>query len=78
MTIDVIVCARCGEERPKMEKAPYPGEIGQKIWEHACSACWQAWIKQQVIVINDFKLVPFMPQHRATLEQHMKDFLKIQ
>jgi len=77
MTVNVIICARCGEKTDGMGKSPYVGELGKKILDQTCPKCWQEWIKQQVIIINDFKLVPFMPQHRATLEQHMKEFLKL-
>ncbi len=70
-----LKCLKCGEEKPQMTKVPYPGSLGQTIFQNICEVCWAAWRKFSVNVINDYKLRPFMPQDRATLETHMKKFL---
>ncbi len=74
-----VQCLRCGQLAPGIpEEKPYPGEIGKAIAEHVCLACWDAWKKFSVNVINDYKLRPFLPQDRAVVEKHMKQYLNLE
>lgn len=73
-----LKCLKCGEEKSSLSKVPYPGTLGQTVLKNICESCWAAWQKFSVNVINDYKLRPFMPQDRATLENHMKKFLSLE
>ncbi len=77
--MSMVKCLRCGQEAPAItETPPYPGEIGKTIAQHICQACWEGWKKFSVNVINDYKLRPFLPQDRAIVEKHMKQFLNLE
>jgi metal-sulfur cluster biosynthetic enzyme/Fe-S cluster biosynthesis and repair protein YggX len=77
--MSTINCLRCGQQGSSIEESPpYPGEIGKRIAEHICQACWNAWKKFSVNVINDYKLRPFLPQDRAVVEKHMKQYLNLE
>ncbi|GEM_PF-70419 len=78
MTSSPFKCLRCGQEAKKLSGKPYPGTLGETIHENICQACWEAWQKFSVNVINDFKLRPFMPKDRGILEQNMKKFLNLE
>lgn len=74
-----VPCLRCGQEAPAItEEKPYPGELGRNIAAHICQACWEGWRRFSVNVINDYKLRPFLPQDRAVLEKHMKQYLNLE
>lgn len=74
-----VQCLRCGQEAPAIPEAkPYPGSLGEMIAKHTCLPCWEAWRKFSVNVINDFKLKPFLPQDRAVVEKHMKQYLNFE
>src|SRR5678809_322953 len=74
-----VKCFRCGQEAPGIAEAkPYPGELGKSISDHVCQSCWESWKKFSVNVINDYKLRPFLPQDRAVVERHMKQYLKLE
>src|SRR6185436_19151653 len=74
-----VTCLRCGQNAPGIaEEKPYPGEMGRMIAEHVGQACWEAWKKFSVNVINDYKLRPFLPQDRAVVERHMKQYLNLE
>ena len=72
-----VKCVRCGNEGPSPEFVPYSGALKEAILAQVCADCWEAWKKMSVMVVNEFKLTPFLPQHREILEQHMKEFLKL-
>lgn len=78
MTNSSVKCLRCGQEEQKLSDKPYPGALGETIFENIGQPCWEAWRKFSVNVINEFKLRPFMPKDRAILEQNMKKFLNLE
>ena len=70
-----VQCAKLGKEAEGLDRAPYPGELGQRIYDNISKEAWQAWIKHQTILINENRLSPIDPKHRAFLEEQMEKFL---
>ena len=70
-----VQCVKLGKEAEGLERAPYPGELGQKIYDNISQEAWQLWIKHQTILINENRLSPIDPKHRAFLEEQMQKFL---
>ncbi|MBF0265545.1 MAG: oxidative damage protection protein [Gammaproteobacteria bacterium] len=69
-----INCTKLGKLSEGLEKAPYPGELGQKIYENISKEAWQLWLKQQTILMNEYRLSPINPDHRQFLEKEMDKF----
>ncbi len=69
-----VHCVKLDKEAEGLDKPPYPGELGQKIFEQVSREAWQMWIQQQTILINEHRLSPINPEHRAFLEGEMKKF----
>ena len=72
-----VNCGRCGKEGASPDFIPYAGALKEAIESQVCGVCWEAWKKMSVMVVNEFKLTPFLPEHKEILEQHLKDFLKL-
>lgn len=72
-----VKCKRCGLEAEGLESAPYNTALGRLILSQTCQNCFAEWKKFSIMVINDYKLRPFLPQDRAVLEKHMKEFLHL-
>ena len=73
-----IKCVRCNKEDAPPDFIPYEGKLKEAIASQICQECWEAWKKMSVMVVNEFRLTPFLPEHRQILEDHMKEFLKLQ
>lgn len=73
-----IKCFKCGQEAEGFSEPPYPGELGRLALERTCRACFEAWKKFSVMVINDYKLRPFLPKDREVVEKNMKQFLNLE
>jgi Fe-S cluster biosynthesis and repair protein YggX len=71
----MVQCVKLGKQAEGLERAPYPGELGKKIFDAISKEAWQAWMKHQTILINENRLSPIDPQHRAFLEKEMEKFL---
>lgn len=70
----MVQCVKLGREAEGMERAPYPGELGQRILENVSKEAWQQWLGHQTILINEHRLSPIDPKHRQFLEKEMENF----
>ena len=70
----MVQCIKLGKEAEGLDRAPYPGELGQKIFDSVSKEAWQMWMKHQTILINENRLSPIDPKHRAFLEGEMEKF----
>lgn len=71
----MVNCVKLGKELEGLERAPYPGELGQKIYDNISKEAWQLWLKQQTILINEHRLSLIDPKARQLLEEQMQKFL---
>lgn len=69
-----VTCVLLGGERPGLDRLPYPGELGQRIFENVSKEAWQQWLGHQTMLINEYRLTPFQPKDRAYLESEMEKF----
>ncbi len=69
-----VQCVKLGKEAEGLDKPTYPGELGQKIFDNVSKEAWQMWMKQQTIIINENRLSPINPEHRAIIEAEMEKF----
>ncbi|HEU5397728.1 MAG TPA: oxidative damage protection protein [Gammaproteobacteria bacterium] len=69
-----VKCALLGEELPGLERPPYPGVLGQRIYEHVSQQAWQQWLRHQTMLINEYRLSVIEPKARKFLEGEMEKF----
>lgn len=70
-----VFCQKLQKEAPGLQFPPYPGELGQRIFNHISAEAWQAWLKQQTMLINENRLNLLDPKTRPFLEEAMQKFL---
>jgi Fe-S cluster biosynthesis and repair protein YggX len=71
----MVQCALLGEELPGLERPPYPGALGQRIFEQVSQQAWQQWLRHQTMLINEYRLSVIEPKARKFLEEEMQKFL---
>ena len=71
----MVHCVKLGKEAEGLERAPYPGALGKKIFDGVSKEAWQLWLRHQTILINENRLSPMDPAHRSFLEKEMEKFL---
>lgn len=75
MTTRLVNCQKLGVRAPGLDTRPYPGDLGQRIYEHISQQAWDAWLNHQTMLINEYRLNLVDPQSRAFLEEEMEKFL---
>lgn len=71
----IVQCAKSGQEAEGLDYAPYPGDLGKRIYENISKESWQAWLGHQTMLINEYRLTPVEPKARKFLEEEMEKFL---
>ena len=71
----MVNCQKLGREAPGLDKAPYPGPLGERILENISAEAWQAWLAHQTMLINENRLSPREPETRKFLAREMEKFL---
>ena len=70
----MVQCVLLKREAPGLERAPYPGELGQRILAGVSKEAWTQWLKHQTMLINEYRLTPIEPKARKFLEAEMEKF----
>jgi Fe-S cluster biosynthesis and repair protein YggX len=70
----VVQCVLLKREAPGLERPPYPGELGRRIYESVSREAWARWLQQQTMLINEYRLTPMEPKARKFLEGEMEKF----
>jgi Fe-S cluster biosynthesis and repair protein YggX len=70
-----IYCQYLQREADGLERAPYPGELGKRIFENISAEAWRAWVGHQTMLINEYRLSTIDPKARKYLAEEMEKFL---
>ncbi len=69
-----VNCVLLGKEAEGLDYAPYPGALGQRIYDSVSKDAWQRWVGHQTMLINENRLTPIEPEARQFLEAEMEKF----
>ncbi len=67
-------CIKLGKQAEGLDRPPYPGELGQRIFENVSKEAWKLWLGHQTILINEHRISPVDPKARKFLEEEMEKF----
>jgi Fe-S cluster biosynthesis and repair protein YggX len=70
-----VHCKKLGIPAEGLSAAPYPGELGKRIYENISKQAWNLWIAHQTMLINEYKLSLLDKKSREFLSQEMEKFL---
>jgi len=70
----MVNCVMLGREAPGLERVPYPGELGQRIFNSVSQEAWQRWVQHQTMLINEYRLSTIDPNARKFLAEEMEKF----
>ena len=45
-----VHCVKLDKDAEGLEAPPYPGELGQRIFENVSKEAWQLWLRQQTML----------------------------
>ena len=70
-----VQCAKLNKEAEGLERPPYPGALGQKIFDSISKEAWQLWLQHQTMLINEYRLSMLDVKARQFLMVEAERFL---
>jgi len=70
----MVQCVYLKREAEGLERVPYPGALGQRLFENVSREAWAKWLGHQTMLMNEYRLTPVDPKARKFLEGEMEKF----
>ena len=67
-----VHCVKLHREAEGLAFAPWPGELGKRIYEHVSKEAWQTWLVHQTMLINENRLNLADTKARKYLAEQME------
>ncbi len=73
---DAFRCGRCArEDVERVDRPPFPNELGTRIQAEICQPCWEEWKQRQMLLINHYGLKLNQAEAREFLYANLRAFL---
>lgn len=69
-----VNCSKLGIEAEGLSFAPWPGELGKRIYENVSKQAWTEWMTHQTMLINENRLNPLDATTRSFLATEMEKY----
>lgn len=69
-----VLCVKLEREAEGLDFAPYPGELGKRIFENVSKEAWAAWLKHQTMLVNENRLNLADARARKYLATQMEQY----
>ena len=70
-----IQCSYLKKQAEGLDFAPYPGDLGKRIYNEVSKEAWQLWLKHQTMLVNENRLNLADARARQYLARQMEQFL---
>ena len=72
--VRMVHCVKFGREMPGLDRAPWKGELGKRIYDNVSKEAWKMWIEYSKMVMNEYRLNPLDPQSQTIIAEQMEKF----
>ena len=70
----MVHCVKFGREMPGLDRVPWKGELGTRVYESVSRDAWKLWIEHSKMVMNEYRLNPLDPNSQKIMEEQMEQF----
>ena len=70
----IVHCVKLGRDLPGLDAPPWPGPLGQRIYDNVSEEAWEQWEERMKMIVNEYKLLPFQKEAQELIAKHMEEF----
>ena len=52
----MVRCVKLGQELEGLDKPPFKGELGQRLYDNVSKIAWRQWLEDSTRLINEYRL----------------------
>jgi Fe-S cluster biosynthesis and repair protein YggX len=72
--VRLVKCVKLGKELPGLDEKPWPGELGQRIYDNVSAEAWKLWEERMKMILNEYRLMPWQKEAQALVAKQMEEF----
>lgn len=72
--VRMVKCVKLGRELPGLDRAPWKGDLGKRIYENVSKEAWAMWVNHSKMLLNEYRLNPLDPNAQKIMEEQMELF----
>jgi len=69
-----VHCVKLGQDLPGLDSPPWPGELGERIFNHVSLEAWRLWEDRMRMILNEYRLLPFQKEAQDLMAAQMTEF----
>jgi Fe-S cluster biosynthesis and repair protein YggX len=69
-----VQCVKLHREAEGLAFAPWPGQLGKRLYDNVSKEAWQTWLAHQTMLINENRLNPLDAKTRSFLAAEMEKY----
>src|SRR5215208_2348268 len=69
-----VFCKKFQKDLPGLDSPPWPGELGQRIYDNISLQAWKLWEDRMKMILNEYRLMPWQKEAQDLVAKHMEDF----
>lgn len=77
MSTRLVNCIKLNKELPGLDKPPFSGDMGKRIFEEVSAEAWAMWKDMQIKILNEYRLNLADPKDYQKLIDQMMSFLNL-
>ncbi len=72
--VRMVMCVKFGREMPGLDRIPWKGEIGKRVYENVSKDAWKLWLEHSKMIMNEYRLNPLDPNSQKIMEEQLEQF----
>ena len=69
-----VFCQKLKHDSEGFATPPFPGPLGEKIYQHISITAWKQWLNHQTTLINEYRLSLIDAKAREFLQEEMEKY----
>ena len=70
----MVFCSKLQKQLPGLDSPPWPGALGQRVYEHVSAEAWKLWEDRMKMILNEYRLMPWQKEAQDLVAKHMEEF----
>ena len=70
----LVKCVKFQKDLPGLDSPPWPGPLGERVFENVSVQAWKLWEERQKMILNEYRLMPWQKEAQDLIATQMEDF----
>ena len=69
-----VFCVKFQKELPGLDASPWPGDLGQRVFDTVSAQAWKLWEDRMKMILNEYRLMPWQKEGQELILKQLEQF----